>query len=574
MARTGPMLHFSGRFRFDFPEYNNNPRATAVGFNPSTPVEEVLEMTAGDPAQYFEFAFFEVQVRSVTYRDGSTATAGDTAIGLGVQLSGLLVDIAPSAIVAVLHAGRLSVGTSLRATVDRSYMSELRLSTFMDDPTGGMQAFGAHFEARSSIRNLTPLPGSRWSTELGQVDRVVVRFFINRFCAPGFDTHPPADHRFGDVYGIICADTALEELDGVRLTNRRLLAAPEISDNLVLSEAFGQNAEAAYDVVPDLRLISLHVLECLRFSDKSHGTFVSRGDFSGYDVELTTSSQTHILGSIRGDHPDLVTSGGTYVYASPAGVNPPDDFALALVAIARDGRRLLAMLETEVDLALETARGVYLGSRESTDVAVRVYRRNRPVADAQVGCAAEPQNRRSPIVAGFGQPSIRTDAAGRARVALRALDLDRLPNVVDPVSGGTLTRLPLDRYAGHYANLTVPNPRRDGGIERREVAVRVLHQYGNGHLPIPTAPSFAGDILPVFSLLIRYFPFLHVRPAGGPYQQFLDLADHTQVANSADTILARLELDDTNLRHMPRSRDLPRGFAQVFKQWIDSGMLP
>src|SRR3954454_6342945 len=105
-----PVLHFSGRFRYDMPEYNNSPEFTKVDFDPTLPRDQVIKTCGCNPAHYFKFRFEEVRVTNITYCDGSVNCGDDPMLRQPVELDGFLVDVSPSAINARLFAGRMSVG--------------------------------------------------------------------------------------------------------------------------------------------------------------------------------------------------------------------------------------------------------------------------------------------------------------------------------------------------------------------------------------------------------------------------------------------------------------------------------
>src|SRR5262245_20279488 len=132
-----PVLHFSGRFLFDMPGYNNSTARGPVRFDPSRPRKEVIALCGCNPSRYFEFSFADVKVTQVTYRDGSTNWAGDPVVGLPVALKGFLVDVSPSSINARLFAGRLRLGTAFEgrlATADQSLaFSKVRPLGFADE---------------------------------------------------------------------------------------------------------------------------------------------------------------------------------------------------------------------------------------------------------------------------------------------------------------------------------------------------------------------------------------------------------------------------------------------------------
>src|SRR5947208_3553244 len=105
--RQTPILHFSGRFRFHMPEYNNDPTDQRVDFDPSRSQAEVMTLCGCDPAHYLEFTFFDTRITRLTYQDGTASSAGDPVMGQEVALRGFFPDVSPSAICARLYAGEI-----------------------------------------------------------------------------------------------------------------------------------------------------------------------------------------------------------------------------------------------------------------------------------------------------------------------------------------------------------------------------------------------------------------------------------------------------------------------------------
>jgi hypothetical protein len=139
--------------------------------------------------------------------------------------------------------------------------------------------------------------------------------------------------------------------------------------------------------------------------------------------------------------------------------------------------------------------------------------------------------------------------------------------------GTKLETIPLDRFCGNYVYLRVANPlrRTTPPVEEIEIAVRVLHKVDAAST---SSPSFEAHIKPLFSMYLRYFPWLHVRSVGTTFTRFLNVEDIQEFRTAAAEVVNRLERDDFDQRKMPRSRDFPRGGRELIQKWIDKGMLP
>lgn len=200
-----PTAHFSGKFHFQMPGYNNSPRNLGLSFDPAVPKDNVMNTCECDPARYFEFRV-DCQIASITYRDGTSSAdaASDPAVGKSVALTGFLVDISPSAICAVLHAGRLTVDGILAGTVPPAFQSDLRLCV---RPEGfGDESAAAHFTVNVPVKPAGAALASRFFAELGVIDNIELHFHLNRYtarqsgCGPRsaayrgrLRLHPPGD---------------------------------------------------------------------------------------------------------------------------------------------------------------------------------------------------------------------------------------------------------------------------------------------------------------------------------------------------------------------------------------------
>src|SRR4051794_31391365 len=109
MAST-PVIAFSGRFFFQMPEYNNSPKLPGVAFDPNLTLDDIKPIAGSDPADYFRFRLQNCAVTAITWSDGKEEPSDAELIGQPVELTGFMVDISPSAICAVIYAGRLRLG--------------------------------------------------------------------------------------------------------------------------------------------------------------------------------------------------------------------------------------------------------------------------------------------------------------------------------------------------------------------------------------------------------------------------------------------------------------------------------
>lgn len=572
-----PILHFHGEFRFHMPEYNNSPANQAIAFDPDMPKSDVMNLCGCDPTRYFEFEFVDVRVTQVTYRDGSQAASGDAIVGQPVRLAGMAPDVSASAICAQLFAARLRVGEALRGDVGTAVQSDLRLNVRPEGFTDETAA--AHFDARVTVEGQSGLAGSRWSEELEDRD-LELHFHVNRYTRLDNEQFPTEARLMGDVYGYLRPRGGASGDGGVRMNDRRLVAHPRLRENpelerIFLLETGGTpliritDIDGSYDLLVEDTLMTVRHLDFVPFLDRQYRT----PPVDRYDVYFEGPQQQRLaVGSFTGRHDEMVQTGGLLVFPLPSRAVEGEGLRLAVDVVRGEELRQPLMIETDLDLILESSRALTMASGEAVAVSARVYRNNRPVAGHPVRLRTQPSNRRSPTVTSVDDGTVTTDGDGRVRVSVRALDLNKTGGVPDPVTGQTLDALPPDRYYGNYVYLVIDQPLRRANppVEEVEIATRVVHRIDLAN--IPDTPSFDEHIRPLFSYYLRYFPWLHTVESGGRYVQFLDLSDHRSVSTRATEILSRLELDDSDRSHMPRSRDFPAGALELFQRWVDTGM--
>ena len=572
---TTPILHFNGRFRFHMPEYNNNPANPGVAFDPARTPEQVMALCGCDPGRYYEFEFVDVEISQATLATGEAVTAGEPLVGRRLDLRGMLPDVSPSAIGAQLFGGRLALEGVVDGKVRTAFQSDLRLEI---RPLGFTdESAAAHFTTIVDVGQWQDPGSSAAAAALSDARELELHFNLGRYTRLDNPIAGDDARLTGDVYGYLCPAPRPPAPGARRMRGRRLVRHPQLAQAADLEQVFLletgttplmriSDIDGTYDVLADEGLVALHNLHYTPFLDRDHTTPTSAGIVKEYVVALGP----HELGRYRGDREELQRTGGLLVFALPDGVAADNDLTLSVSAVKPDDSVHPLMLESEFDIVLESDRCVTLGSRGSADVVARVYRRQLPAAGHRVMLRTQPQNRRSPIVAAVASSQVTTDQDGVARASIQAIDLLATGGVFDPVVQQPLEALPRDRYFGNYAYLAIANPMRpvQPAVEEVEIAVRVVHAVGEP----PATPSFARDVLPLFTYYLRYFPWLHTRRSGAGYRRFLDLGDYDSVSDRAQEIIRRLELADDDPAKMPRSRDFPHGGVELIKRWFESGM--
>lgn len=576
-----PILHFSGTFRFDMPGYNNDPRNKGVALHPDKPRHEVEALCGCDPWRYLQL---EVQgvARQLTVDGPVTVTADDPALAIPVTLSGLFPDVSPSAVCSQLYAGQLTVGGgALAGRVRTAFQSIVRLNVrtlgFTDETVA------AHLDALVDISSLQGLADSRFFSELGDAEVLQLHLHLNRYNR--HDTGSGEKPLTGDVFGYLCPPAPEQDAAAGRLRHRKLVAHPELPDHRWGFDTYLDapsskvpypphwiDIEGSYDLWPERRLVALRYLDFIPYLDTGRST----PPVERYEVRWQAPDSTIVLGELAGTHQEMLRTGGLVVLGLPDEVDLLAGGRMEVYAIRGDDQ-VPVVAETEWDLVLEGGRGLTLASTGSATVSAQVFYRNRPVAGHPVRLMTQPKNRKSPIVASLVGDELVTDGSGRVQATVQAADLTSMGNVPDPVTGAPATSLPWDRAYGNYVFLTIDNPLRhnpwrEEATEVVELAVRVLHRVDPAQ--IPAQPSFERDVRPLFTYLMRYFPWLHAHEAGGRWVRLFDLDNVDQVRSRATAIVHRLSLPDEHPGKMPRSRDFPVGGVAVLQRWIDTGMRP
>ena len=151
------LLHFSGKFKFQPPIYNNETGSPERYFDGSITPREVHEkITSGvEPLKYFEFEFSDVFIHKITYSDGTCATNDndDPIVGKKILLKGLLVDTSPHLERGRLFAGEFRVLDVFMGKVELAVQSDL--FKIIKNKKGKVNKYSADFE--SNLYDLTNL---------------------------------------------------------------------------------------------------------------------------------------------------------------------------------------------------------------------------------------------------------------------------------------------------------------------------------------------------------------------------------------------------------------------------------
>jgi hypothetical protein len=590
-----PIVHFSGKFRFHMPEYNNGPAGQAVAFDPALPVADVLSLCGCDPSKYFDFQFFDTRVTQVTKTDLSLADESELLLGKQAALSAFMVDVSPSAICAQLHAAVFTLDNLPPWKMSKATQSDLRLN-FRSPGKPVLEQFsdetaGAWFDAELS---LPPLPPSESAViaswrEAG-LQKLFIRFHLNRYTRLDNEIEPDSAHLTGDVYGYIRGPLVESELpDNSRAAGRRIVAHPELKNHPEVAVQFladptllGNSAnivdrrtdiDGTYDILLKERALLLHPLDFISFTAQRDG---STPPVEKYAASLDINGAKLTLGEFKGTHTEFLANGGLVVLPIPADVGDVADARLVIDVIFPDGSEFALMRDPEWDLVLESSsRGAVIASGESVTFAARIFHRNKPATGITVNHRTGDPNRRSPVVARVASDSSVSDSEGRISVLINALNLENAPPTQDPVTQGALSGdLPWDRYYGNFCFLSIPSPERwtQPPLEVVELAIRVIHKVDVAQMP--DTPSFAVHILPIFSYYTRYFPWLHTRRNGEVYERFLDLSSFDEMLNEVEGVIARLSRVEDSRSKMPRSRDFPKNGVDLLKRWNETGLNP
>ena len=613
-----PILHFSGKFRYQPPFYNNEPSSPEVPFDQNMlPAEVHNNVTNGvEPLKYFEFEFYDVRVQKITYDDCTSINnrKRDPLVSKKIILKGLLVDTAPHLERGRLFAGEIRVIDFILGKMETAVQSDVFTSIRKVDANGPSQ-YSADFEAKLydmyALNNeFVSKRNSRFIREI-QSNNLKIYFNLNNFNAEKLE---------GEVFGYIGPFIPTQNAKGVRIQGRRLLINTKIgpqlrrdfriNEELESEDIFRQDLESTYEILETQGLLILRYINSIPFLDTSYRIP------KGYKFSLVLLKNGRKISNnyINLSRKELQTCGGIFVLSFPKVMDRLEDLSTSIMASKGTQKPEPFMSEPEYDLVVDdnNQKFLILESGRTEELTVKVYKRNRLSIDSiQVTLETQVKNNRSPIVAWWmtKESGEKTDSNHAKTIKLRsknglltcgiqAQNLEQSGKTEDPVSvppeemvSGDLA---WDRYYGNYVSLKLET--NNAGPVRLSIPVRVLHSVPLDRLRTDLNelknPIIVETINKMLSYYTRYYPWLHVHYLYTPtippqlvYDQFLkinefltyietkDLDNWSEVQESISNInhfLDRLVREDNDWKKMPRSRDFPFNGIEFLNSWKGS----
>jgi hypothetical protein len=613
------ILHFSGQFLFQIPEYNNETYRQKFEYDPELSKDQIFKICGCDPSHYFELNFQNVTVKCITYRDGTLAL-NDPLLNKNIQLTGIMPSISPSLSCYILYAGRIKIGEDiLTGIVSKSVSSQFRTNI---RPIGQsdelLEAMGAHFDTHMNISDKKMSISSQYLNEISNFNKLEVHLHLNNyyFYSTTVGIRDNDEKALsGDVYGYICPLFQTVDSEGLRVRYRRILAHPNIESNEEIAKAFlykidemdtsdieglrpyiniETEIDGTYDIIKPYNLLCIRYLDFVPLLNKRHDTL----DVDNYRVSFEDDRKNKIVvGEFKGDYEEMKSNGGLVVFKIPMEVNENNNMKL-IVEVIRKNSIFPLMMESEYDIMLETDRAVIVYSGEEYEIIARVFKKNRVFKNCAVFFETQNSLLKEDAAVRFDPETrgqIETDDKGIVKCKIKAVPIS--PDTYDePIKNEDFRfwdipfGFPLDMDHANYLYLRIENPLRatkakvtkkinndpletkdvEVPVEEVQIAARVLHEIKPEKIK---QVSFKKHILPLFSYYIRYYPWLHTYEENGVFQRIFNIEDYDQVVTNIDNIITRLELNDDNPSKMPRSRDFPKGGKEAIKKWKETGML-
>jgi hypothetical protein len=619
------ILHFSGKFKFHVPLYNNIPSREELEFNSQIEPKESHKNFGVDPLQYYEFEFLDVFVSKITYDDGTSTLnpKNDPIIGKKVLLKGLLVDVAPHLEIGRLFASEFRVVDFLMGKLAVALQSELAKNIktdILDNIQNESFCYSAFFDTRLyEIYKLTneevTKENSRFLKEIdNNISNLKVHFTVNRFInKSSVSDNEEAVINEGNIYGYISEETPSQNNSGIRLKERHLIFNPNLNnnsnenDNNFPSDIFKDfNLKGTYEIQEEKRLLLVSYISFIHYIDLNYNTFQQFRYFikifyedqeipySKEDLEIETNGES------------LIESGGIKVFKIPENVYDLSKLYLIVILTKENNNEFILMIEPDYDIVLdENSRYVYLESNKHKELVSFIFHKNKladglipiilenPTLD-QKSSRDEKSQYKSPVVAKWMQKEkeptgnkksneLTINAInGVIRAVIEAINLEDSGKIYDPVNDIYLEgELPWNRYYGNEVSFKIDI---NGNYKiQRDIPVRVLHSV---NLELNNKEIKSLEIVKkLFSYYMRYYPWLHtsyrqhpnMAKSGYVYQRFLELdkweynhhnwADTKGVIDNIDKIVERLSRKDEDWRKMPRSRDFPINGVEFIKKW-------
>ena len=381
------LLHFSGKFKFQPPIYNNEPGNPERYFDGSITPREVHEkITSGvEPLKYFEFEFSDVFIHKITYNDGTYATndSDDPIVGKKILLKGLLVDTSPHLERGRLFAGEFRVLDVFMGKVELAVQSDL-FKIIKNDKVN-INIYSADFE--SNLYDLTSLENdfvttnnSKYLRDLGNQSLKIyyhVSHFDFDFCSLK-----------GDVFGYMGLQNSEQNSDNIRISKRRVLITPTIDPALKSdlglrnfekeSNDVGRNdMEGTYEILERNRLIIFRYLNSIPFIDAEYSipkkySFFIVLYYNNNKVNLGLNAEIHL------DPHSISNSGGVHVIQIPIDIKRIGDLSIEVTCKKIGGIENTYMKEPEFDMVLYNYPNyLVLSSNEKKELAFNIFQKNK-----------------------------------------------------------------------------------------------------------------------------------------------------------------------------------------------------
>lgn len=575
-----PILHFSGRFHFQLPYFNNNPKNDArkknaydlqlenknlkVGFNSELDQDEVHERLLCDPTKYFEFEFTNVKVTRISYDDGSTSydnnNNNDPIIGKIVLLKGMLVDLAPHLQRGQLSAGKIRIVDTLIGRIKKARQSTVQRSFRVKNiKRNKLFHYSAFFEADlyEVFRLVDPSiteGNSRYVRELNNFN-LKIFFYLCRY---------DLDSNEGEVYGYLTCSAPAINSEGLVVRNRKLTVDSSIftseknrniiTDFNIIPEQKATHPRATFEILENntKALLVLRYAEIMPFIDYDNNipNYKCYMFLSNKDVN---QSKEHLI--LDCSYEEIKKSGGIKVVKLSDEQRSNIETLDMAIGIQKSDEPLKNLLtEPTWNIILDEDECIKMYSNERIELSGKIFNKNKLYLESKELALGTYEDPNSPLVASFEKKEITTDG-GRFNVEIISRNLENSELIYDPVTKKKIKGdLPWDRYYGNalsirFKTIEEQNP----GIE---ILVRVIHTFNKSKVPV------IEDIKKIFSYYARYYPWLHVRIDNCNYIQFInfnaeDLEDHLiEYGRSMKTRL--VDLQDDDWYKMPRSRDFPK----------------
>jgi hypothetical protein len=584
-----PVLHFSGKFKFQLAYFNNNPKNDArkedaydlqfdnkelkVKFDPDLTHEQVHERLLCDPTKYFEFEFSNVKVTKITYDDGSNTEGkdnNDPIIGKSVLLKGMLVDLAPHLQRGQLYAGQIRITDTLIGRIGKAIQSHVQknIRVYGEETKNKLFHYSAYFETElyEVFKLVDPDITEKNSRFLRELKKLNLKIF---FTLSRYDSSTNE----GEAYGYIGPSLPLMTSQMLLIKNRKLL----IDNSIFTSERYqdivndlkitheGTYPRATFEVLEEESLLILRYIEIIPSIDYNN-------NIPNYQCFLIISNKKESVlkeGIILDcSYEEIKRTGGIIIIKLSADQKLDIGNLNFIIKIGKDKNSLLDLLVEPIwNITLNEDECIRMYSNETILLKGKVFYKNKQhVEKSELILDTKKDNESSPLVAWFEKEEIESNE-GEFHAKIVSRNLENSDKIYDPVTEDDLDGdLPWDRYYGNELVVKFKN------VEEKssdlQLMVRVIHTFEENK-----APTFE-DIKNLFSYYMRYFPWIHVRIEDCNYLQFFNFSDGNDLKNRLTRFKKRMEirldLNDHDWYKMPRSRDFPKNGDIAIQKFLDN----